>query len=380
MIPPGQMDRGATQRCVRCVMDTTDPGIRFDNEGVCSHCQGYETRLHEASYLAKRRAGALPEFVARLKTDGRGKRYDCVIGVSGGVDSTYVALLVKQLGLRPVAVHVDNGWNSELAVHNIEAAVSKLGIDLDTVVLDWDSFRDLQVAFLRASTPDVDVAADHAIQGALYEAAARHGVRYILAGTNTATEGGGVPAWSQGHADWGYVRGIHRRFGTKSLKSYPHQGVWGFFTRVVVRRIRWYSILDFVDYDKAAAIRRIESELGWRAYPRKHGESVFTRWFQEVYLPEKFNFDKRILHYSSLIWSGQMRREDALVQLQAPILTHAERQDLHRYVAKKLQLSTEQLDEILKAPAKRFENYPSHKRFVSRFPKVLAAYHRLKRA
>lgn len=364
--------------CSACIMDESDPEISFDDRGVCNHCRSY-VRL--AADTADRRApGALEGLVAEIRAAGKGKPYDCVIGVSGGVDSSYVALLTKRLGLRPLAVHLDNGWDAELAVGNIEKILKSLKIDLVTIVLDWQEFRDLQVAFLRSSTPDAEIPTDHAIHAALYRVASQHGIRHILAGTNVATEGGGVAAWSQGHADWRYIRSIHRQFGTRPLRKFPHYGISRFAWYTLVRRIRWVSLLDFVHYDKAAAVEELKRDLGWAPYAAKHGESRYTKFYQDYLLPRKFGVHKKRLHLSALVWSGQLSREAAIAAMSRQDATTEELDEDRTYVMKKLELTDDEFEAILTSPPKSFWDYPSYKRVFSRFPRALSAYHRLKRS
>ena len=360
-------------------MDTTDPEIVFDDRGICNHCHAYQATITSPQYLRRVGPGALASLLAEIKAAGRGKRYDCIIGVSGGVDSTFVAYKTRELGLRPLAVHLDNGWNSELAVKNVEAVLSRLQIDLHTDVLDWSEFKALQVAFLRSSTPHLEIPTDHAILAALYAAAAREGVRYILSGHNTATESGGVRAWVQGHADWRYVQQIHKRFGDSSLRSYPHVGIFNFLYYSLVRRVQWVQFLDFVGYDKEKAVEVLETKLGWRSYGEKHHESIITRFYLGYFLPEKFGFDFRLVHLSSMIRSGQLSRDEALQEME--VVTYApdqQRRD-RDYVIKKLGLSAEQFDELMQRPPKTFEDYPSYKRWFSPIRPLMAVYHRLKR-
>lgn len=352
----------AARVCVRCIMDTTDPEITFDASGVCSHCQGYERRA-QAAPSPEDRARRLEELVSRIKADGRRKPYDCVIGVSGGVDSTYLAVQAKELGLRPLAVHLDNGWDSELAVNNIERFLKRLDIDLHTHVIDWNEFRDLQVAFLRAGTPDSEIPTDHGIVALLYQVAAREGIRYVLLGDNEATESYGVPSWSQGHADWKYIREIHKTFGTAGrLRTYPHLTLMGFFHYRVLRRIRIISLLNFVRYVKAEALQYLQVNLGWRSYGGKHYESIYTKFFQAHILPAKFGYDKRKIHLSSLIASGQMTREAALSELARPLYEPEALSGDTDYVLKKLGLSPEEFRKIMESPPKSFWDYPSYKR------------------
>ncbi len=367
--------------CTRCIMDTTDPDISFDAVGICSHCRRYEEIVGSESYLEKKKPGALARLVEEIRHAGKGKRYDCIIGVSGGVDSTYAAYLTKRLGLRPLAVHLDNGWNSELAVGNIEKTLKILSIELQTHVLDWESFRDLQVAFLKASTPDSEIPTDHAIAAALYAAAAREGVRYVLSGVNTATEGGGVAAWSQGHADWRYIKGIHRRFGKRKMLVFPHYGPGRFFYYSVLRGIRFIPLLDYIDYSKEKAVTTLKHELCWKEYEAKHYESVYTRFYQGYLLPVKFGFDKRRLHLSSLIWSGQLSRTAALAELDTDHYPRTLQKEDYAFVMKKLGLDEDEFAAILKAPRKTFWDYPSYKRLrVFRLRKLLKIYHSLKRS
>jgi len=368
------------QICTRCIMDTTDPDIFFDAAGICSHCRRYEEIIGSESYLEKRKPGALDRLVAEIRHAGKGKRYDCIIGVSGGVDSTYTAYLTKRLGLRPLAVHLDNGWNSELAVSNIEKTLKTLCIELHTHVLDWESFRDLQVAFLKASTPDSEIPTDHAIAAVLYAAAAREGVRHVLSGVNTATEGGGVAAWSQGHADWRYIKGIHRRFGKRSIRAFPHYGPGRFFYYSVLRGIRFIPLLDYIDYSKQEAVATLKHELCWKEYEAKHYESIYTRFYQGYLLPVKFGFDKRRLHLSSLIWSGQLSRTAALAELDEDHYPRTLQKEDYVFVMKKLGLNEDEFAAILNAPRKTFWDYPSYKRLrVFRLRKLLKIYHSLKR-
>lgn len=367
------------QICARCIMDTSDPDITFDDKGICTHCHRYESTVLSASYLKKKEPGALESLLKEIKEQGRGKRYDCIIGVSGGVDSTFTAYKVKDLGLRPLAVHLDNGWDSELAVSNIEKTLKKLNIDLYTYVLNWDEFRDFQLSFLRASTPDAEIPTDHAILSVLYLAAVCENVRFILSGHNTATEGGGVGAWSQGHGDWRYIKQVHKRFGARPLKTFLYYGPFRFVYYTLIRRIKWVQFLDYLDYDKKKALIVLQDELGWKYYGGKHYESIYTRFFQGYILPKKFGFDKRRLHLSSLVWSGQISREEALREI-GRIDYPVELQEQDReYVIKKLGLSFQEFDEIMNLPTHTFWDYPSYKKVFSRHRWLISKYHALKR-
>jgi N-acetyl sugar amidotransferase len=352
---------------------------QIDKDGVCNHCHRYSELISAESYLKKRQPGALEELLRTVKAAGKGKEYDCVIGVSGGVDSTYTAYMVKQWGLRPLAVHLDNGWNSELAVSNIEKVLNNLDIDLYTHVLDWDEFRDLQLAFLRGGTPDAEIPTDHAILALLYRVASQHNIRYVLSGHNTATEGGGVLAWSQGHGDWLYVKSIHRQHGTRRISTYVHYNLWNFVYYSMVQRIRWVPVLDFLDYDKQAALEILETKLGWRNYESKHYESIYTRFYMGYFLPKKYGFEYKRLHLASLVWSGQLSRQQALELVEEDEYPAELQEQDREYVIKKLGITEKDFDDIMQSPPKIFWDYPSYKKIFRRITPLMTLYHRLKR-
>ena len=347
------------QACTRCIMDTVvDKNIVFDANGLCHHCVRYDRLLSTRVVPGERGKAAIAALVEQIKRDGKGNEYDCIVGVSGGVDSSYVAYLVKQYGLRPLAIHLDNGWNSELAVKNIERVLRKLDIDLYTRVLDWDEFKDLQLSFLRASTPDGEIPTDHAIVATLWGEASRRGIKYLISGMNFATESFGVPEWSYGHSDWRYIKDIHRKFGTVKLKTFPHFTLQYLLVWVnLIRRIRTVSILNYVDYHKESAMALLQNELGWEYYGGKHHESLYTRFYQGYVLPVKFGVDKRYGHFSDLIKAGQMTREQALEEVRKPAYPEELQQQDVIYVCKKLGLSAEQWDAIMRAPLRSFRDY-----------------------
>ena len=300
-------DGGPYRVCTRCIMDTSDSEIVFDEHGVCHHCHDYERRVAAEVFPPPEGHQLLAATVAQIKREGRRRRYDCILGLSGGVDSTYVAYLTKQLGLRPLALHLDNGWDSDVAVRNIHNIVRKLDIDLETHVLDWEEFRSLQLAFLRASTPDSEIPSDHAIVASLYEAARKHKVRWIMDGSNVVTEIMVPATWSHGHSDWGYIKGLNDAFGTGPLRTFPHYGFLKLHLSYWRRhRIERFPLLNYVDYDKPRAIEILKRELDWEPYGAKHYESVYTKFYQGYILPEKFGFDKRRPHLSCLINDGKI--------------------------------------------------------------------------
>lgn len=350
----------AYQICTRCIMDTSDPDITFDDNGVCDHCYDYEAQAKSMLWDTRQMQEKLPALIDKIKASGRGKEYDCIIGVSGGVDSTYVAYKVKELGLRPLAVHMDNGWNSALAVTNIHKVLNKLGIDLYTEVLDWEEFKDLQLAFLKASTPDSEIPTDHAIQAVLMQAASKHKIKYIIGGSNIRSEAIMPEAWSQGIRDWKYIYGVHKKFGTVPLKTFPHFTIFDFMLGRVLRRYSWVDILNYLDYNKTEAMRVLENELGWVYYGGKHYESVYTRFFQAYILPNKFGADKRRAHLSTLVCSGEITREQALEAIQEPICAPEMLREDKEFVIKKFGLTESEFEEIMSLPKKTIADYPAY--------------------
>jgi len=344
-------------------MDTSDPEITFDEQGVCNHCHDYDRLMTQKAISGKAGKKYLEHLVKKMKRDGQGKPYDCLIGVSGGVDSTYVAYLVKQMGLRPLAVHMDNGWDSELAVKNIEEVLKRLDIDLYTEVLDWEEFKDLQVAFLKASTPDSEIPSDHAIWAVIGNMADKLKVKYIVSGFNVRTETHLPRAWSYGHFDWKYIRSVFKQFGRDPrLKTFPHIGFLTYYRRLLTHRR--VDILNYIDFEKAEAMKFLENELEWRYYGGKHHESIYTRFYQGYILPIKFGYDKRRCHFSSLICSGEVTHEMALNELEKPTYSPAMQEEDREYVVKKLGLTEDEFEGIMNAPKKSFWDYPSYSRFV----------------
>lgn len=341
------------QICTHCVMDTSDPEISFNSEGICSHCQAYPDKKKAFILPDEERKKKLEQMVAFCKNKGRGKLYDCVIGVSGGVDSTYVAWLVKSLGLRPLAVHLDNGWNSELAVSNIKGVLASLGIELYTHVLNWEEFKSLQLAFLHASTPDSEIPSDHAIVALMRQIGAKHGIP-IIWGVNFSSEAILPRAWSQGHMDWGYIKKVNKLFGTRKLRDYPHYSVWKLIYYQRIRLQQTFDILNYIEYDKEAAKKFLIDQLGWRDYGGKHHESIYTRIFQSYILPVKFGYDKRRAHFSSLILSGQLTRDKALILLkESSFLGETIEEDIS-YLIKKFGISRQEFNSILQTSGRKY--------------------------
>jgi N-acetyl sugar amidotransferase len=339
------------QRCTRCVLDTTVPGIKFNERGQCNFCDFYDN-------LAKRTVLRDPEILNReydelvehIKSAGVGKQFDCVLGVSGGLDSTYLALLSKKLGLRPLLVHFDNGWNSELAVKNIENIVNKLGFQLHTHVMDWDEFRDLQRAYFLASVVDVEVPTDQLIFAALYKIAHQYKIKFILAGNNVVSESINPDGWVyKSKLDLVNLKDIHSKYGKKKLKRLPRLGAFERYFYEAIVGIRMVNLLNLIPYKKAEVTKMVQDELGWRDYGGKHYESVFTRFYQGYYLPRKFNIDKRKAHLSNLILSNQITREQSLELLKQPPYPLQDQLADEVYVKKKLGFSDLEWSQIMSA-------------------------------
>jgi N-acetyl sugar amidotransferase len=362
MIP---VKKGAVRTCARCVMDTSVPGIEFDSVGLCNFCRSAVDRLDRDLYVGPKYAGKLDDVLTAVKESGKGRRYDCLIGVSGGVDSSYTAWLVKRkFGLRPLAVHLDNGWNSELAVQNIERLLKALDIDLHTHVIDWEEFRDLQLSFLKSSIANSEIPTDHGITALLYREAAKNGIKYIINGGNLATEVVMPESWMHDAKDLRLLKSVHRRYGSKRLRTFPTMSYRRLAWYILVRRIRFVGILNYVHYDKEEAAKTLENELGWRRYAAKHFESIYTRFFQGYILPRKFGMDKRKPHYSSLIVSGQMSRADAVRLLDEEPYDPAVAQEDLVYVKKKFGLNDAEFAEIMGSPPRSADEYPNTTRLL----------------
>jgi len=356
--------------CARCVMDTTDPDIQFDALGFCNHC----TRFLERSPRQADPA-ALDPIVEQMKRAGSKAEYDCVVGISGGVDSCYAAYVAKSLGLRPLAVHLDNGWDSDIAVTNIKSVCDKLGIDYLSYVLDWAEFRDLQLAFLRASVPEIETPTDIAIPAALHKVAAQNGLRYIVSGGNFATEGILPKRWHYNAKDVRYLKAIHRQFGKKRLKTFPTFGWIAESYYKFLKRIRFVYVLNCVPYSRSEATEILKNQLGWREYGGKHYESRITRFVQSYVLPQKFDIDYRRATLSTQICFGTATREDALAALESKPFDPATIAVEKEYIAKKFEIAVDELNAILDLPPKSHRDYPNQERWLELFYRVYRRWH-----
>jgi len=349
------------RQCSISIMDTiADPDIRFDERGICNYYHEYLEAEEKFVLKGARAERKVEEIVEQLKRASKGNKYDCILGLSGGVDSSYLAYFAKSIGLNPLLVHFDYGWNSELAVSNIENIVKKLNLDLYTYVMDWEEFKDLQRSYFKASVLDLDVPADHMIFGALYKVAAMKKIKFILSGKNTVTENTLPKSWNYSKFDLTNLKNIHKTFGVKPLRKLPALGAWQFAVYTSLRNIKTIQLLDYVKYNKDEAKGILIEQLEWKDYGGKHYESIFTRFYQGYILPYKFHIDKRKAHLSNLIFSGQITKEEALERLAQPIYSSESLLNEDKaFVAKKLGFENEEFDELLKLPNRRHEEFGS---------------------
>ena len=347
--------------CCRCILSDSDyPEIKFNSQGVCSICSIYDEIAAKEIKTGSNGDASISKMLINIKTWGKGKEYDCLIGVSGGVDSTYLVYKDKEWGLKPLIVHVDNGWNTELAVSNIKGIISKLGFDLYTYVIDWEEMRDLQLAFFRASVVDMDLPTDNAYVAAVFKVARERKIKYVLSGHNVVTEGWLPPNFTHFKYDIINMKAIHKRFGSIPLRTFPMLGVlkgWYLFN---VAGIKVYTPLNYIEYNKKKVKQLIQSELGWRDYGGKHFENIFTRFYQGYILCKKFGVDKRKSHLSTLICSGQLSREAALEEIEKSPYPSQELFEKDReFFIKKLGITSDEFERLMAEPVKSHLDYPS---------------------
>jgi len=339
--------------CTRCVCDSRIPGIKFDVKGECNYCKINDV-LEKEFPLGEAGKRNFANLIAKIKKAGYGKEYDCVVGVSGGRDSSYTLYLAVRNGLRPLAVHFDNGWNSDTAVKNIKQITKALNVDLHTLVADWEEFKELQKSFLKASTPDAEVPTDYVIISTLYKLAKEINVKYILSGHSFRTEGVSPLRWT--YMDGRYIKSVHKKFSNVPLKSFPVLSLTELAYSSVIKGIRYIPFLSYLDYTHKEAEEHLK-EIGWQYYGGHHYECVYTRFFQSYLCPNKFNIDERIIEYSALIRSGQLTREEGLEKIKKP---YAFDKTLIEYVISKLGLTQEEFQKILTDKPKSFLDYPTY--------------------
>jgi N-acetyl sugar amidotransferase len=349
--------------CVNCVMDTSDPDIMFDNKGKCDYCLNFYKNILPEWKMGNNHFKKISRMVDNIKKNTKGKKHNCLLGISGGVDSSYLAYLAKEVfGLNPLIFHVDAGWNTDVAVSNIERIVDALDLDLHTEVVNWSEMRDLQLSFFKAGVPHLDTPQDHAFQAALYNFAAKNNFKFILNGGNFSTECIREPIkWHYHASDLTQLLDIHRRFGNVKLRSFPLAGIFKYklYYRYV-KGIRVYRPLNYVSYIKSEAMTLLINNFGWKPYSHKHYESRFTKFYEGYWLPNRFGFDKRRAHFSSLILTGQMLREDAIKQLSKGTYSEDDVENDLNYISNKLNISRGDLNDYYKSDKKYFYNYKNN--------------------
>lgn len=362
--------------CTKCVMDTTDSAIFFDQNGVCDHCNTFLNKtlpVWKSSVIDKNKLNNLTE---RIKEAGQGKDFDCIIGMSGGIDSSYLTYLAKEvMGLRPLVFHVDGGWNSQIAVNNIERLVDGLGLDLFTEVIDWAEMRDLQLAFFKSGVSHIDTPQDHAFFATMYKFASRHNVKYILTGGNLSTECIRNPVeWMYYQSDSRQLLDIHQQFGTRPLKTFPVTSIlWHKVWLPYFRGIKVVRPLDMVPYIKEEAKQLLMERFGWQPYPQKHFESRFTKFYESYWLPKRFGYDVRRVQYSSLIVTGQMTRDEALELLSKPSYDNVTISQEIEFVANKLGISVGELNSFMELPHKTCKDYKNQQQIYDYGSRMMRA-------
>ena len=379
VLTKGFMKMSNYQICTRCIMDSSDPEITFDENGVCSHCHQYDKNVLQMGYKPGKSQEELKQIIAEMKAAGKGKEYDCILGISGGVDSSYLAYLTAQMGLRVLAVHVDAGWNCDVAVSNIQKMCEKLKIDLHTIVVDWPTMKELQRAYMFSGLPNLDVPQDHVFIAGMYQYAKKYNIKYMLNGGNLATEGILPGNWGHNAMDWWHIKSVYQKCGRNkiSLKKYPHAGLLSYaWERTRIRQVR---LLNYIPYSKKEAIATLEREFGWEYYGGKHFESRFTKFFQSYYLPVKFGYDKRRAHLSSLVVSGEITRDEALMEMQNefayPMDQIMEDRD---YILKKLDITQEEWEQIMSAPVVPDNTYRSQEPLLRQLRKLVPVHYGIK--
>lgn len=355
------MENRPYQICSKTIMDTSDPNIVFDKDGISDYYYNFHDVIKPNWHTDERGYNELMSIAEKIKADGKNRDFDCIIGLSGGLDSSYAAYVAKEvMGLRPLIFHVDAGWNTQQAVSNIEKLINGLGLDLYTEVIDWEEMKDLQVAFLKSQIADQDLPQDYAFFSALYKFARKHKIKYVLTGSNYSTECCREPEEWGGYAgiDRVLVNDIHKKFGKTPLTSFPIVDIMSYkiFYRYILG-MKVFKPLNLVPFVKEEAEKLLKEKFGWEKFQHKHHESRFTRFYEDYWLPRKFRFHKRRAHFSSLVLTGQMTREAALERIKNPELSEQFLQQEFEYVAHKLDLTVPELQEIFEGENKTYRDY-----------------------
>ncbi|WP_063672891.1 N-acetyl sugar amidotransferase [Spirosoma panaciterrae] len=346
--------------CNQCVMDTSDNYIVFDDNGVCNHCHNYDLVVTNNVIPKAQRQEKIAHLINKIKLSGKGNKYDCIAGLSGGMDSSYVIYLAKKLGLRTLIVHFDNGWDSELAIKNIENIINYTGFDYYNYIVDWEEFKDLQLSYFKASVVDVEIPTDMGIFSLIPKVAIKYNIKYIIYGTNIETETTMGTGWNYTKMDRANLEAIHRKYGTKELRTFPN---YTSFDQLLfkIKGIKQVNILNYAEtnYDEIAKV--LYNEFKWKNYPVKHGESIFTKFYQSYYLPKKFGIDKRRAHLSDLINSGQKERQQALEILSKTVYSSLSEEEYeYKYVIRKLGLTEEQFTDIMERPINKHADFSTN--------------------
>lgn len=359
------------QICTRCVMDTSDPDIVFNKKGVCNHCINFDEVTSKNWFPNESDSQKLKDIYTKLKKENSKKPYDCILGLSGGLDSSYLALKLYEAGIRPLVVHVDGGWNSELAVQNIEKIINYCGWDLHTIVIDWEEMKDLQLAYLKSGISNQDVPQDHAFSASLFHYAVKNKIRNVINGGNIATESVLPNSWLGNNKDSLNLKSIHKEFGKIKLKKYKTINFYDlYFYYPFIKKMKTIRPLNFMKYVQEDALKELKIKIGYKEYSKKHGESIFTKFFQNFWLPMKFGYDKRRPHLSSLILSNQITRNQAINSLKVELYNKKELDEDKEYIAKKLGVSNEDFDKILNVKSHNYNDFPNIEKRYNRMKKI----------
>lgn len=366
--------------CSKCIMDSfNDPDIKFDENGICNHCSQFDVAFNKFPKGSEKKL-ALESMIDKIKKNGLNKKYDCLLGVSGGVDSSYLAYLCKLYDLRPLIIHFDNGWNSELAANNIQHILSKLQFDFQTHVINWEEFKDLQLSYFKAGVVDLEFPTDHAIIASMFHIAKQHRIKYVLSGHNIVTEGTYLPkSWVHSKLDYINLKDIHSKYGKLKLNTYPYLSFLKKLYYNFIVKFEYVQLLNYVDYNKEVIKKKLVEELSWRDYGGKHFESIFTRFYQGYILPNKFQIDKRRFHYSCLIQSKQITKEDAIQALKKPIYNPEMLITDKEFVLKKLDFTNESFENYMKSPIKKHSDFKTEDKLWNRYFKLIKFFKPLKK-
>ena len=354
--------------CKRCIMDSiNDPDIVINDDGLCNHCITFDFEFNKLPKGINREK-ELESIITKIKLKGIGRKYDCLLGVSGGVDSSYLAYLCGIYALRPLIIHFDNGWNSELSVLNIQNLLDKLGFDFETLVINWDEFKDLQLSYFKAGVVDLEFPTDHAILASMFKIAKKHKIKFVLSGHNVVTEGTYLPkSWVHSKLDYLNLKDIHKQYGSIKLKTYPYLSFIKRLYNFYNSQFEYIQLLNLVEYNKFEVKKKLVSELSWKDYGGKHFESIFTRFYQGYILPNKFNIDKRVFHYSCLVQSEQITREQAIKLLQEPIYDINLLESDKKYVLKKLNFNEATFEDYMRAPIRKHNEFKSEQKYWNKY-------------